>query len=206
MKNLIILTSVLFLALGVHASHSKRKLKRTYKCSQVGVQKIKAHKGAALKDASSVRPDSIAKITPRNKNHERFLAKQKRDSLKLANEKTELVENNEELLYPKPVYFRFDSYQLDIVDLTQVVLATEWVKKGYAVTLVGHTDNQGAERYNHLLSISRAMHIKDLMIEMGCDANLIEVQGEGESKPQSDNETIDGRLNNRRVEFLIATK
>ncbi|MCU0428879.1 MAG: OmpA family protein [Cytophagaceae bacterium] len=208
MKNLAYLVLILFVAIGAEATHSRKKYKRTYKCSQVGVKKVKAHKGAEPKSLSFVRINDTQEITARHKHHQRFLERQKKqkhssEQKVKETEELEIAKGIQSLHYPEPVYFRFDSYQLDIIDLAQVSLASEWVKKGHTVVLIGHTDNEGSERYNQLLSISRAMHIKKLMIDMGCHADLIEVQGEGERKPQASNETVDGRLSNRRVEFII---
>ncbi len=103
-----------------------------------------------------------------------------------------------------PVYFRYDSYRLDIIDLSQIALAVTYVKEGHAITLVGHTDNWGSEQYNEILSDKRANIIRDMMIELGCNPELIKAQGEGEKYPVAPNDHHEGRQSNRRVEFLIA--
>jgi len=66
----------------------------------------------------------------------------------------------------------------------------------------GHTDADGADDYNLKLSQQRADAIKDQLIKMGIDASRLSAKGYGETKPISDNTSIEGKANNRRVEFV----
>lgn len=66
----------------------------------------------------------------------------------------------------------------------------------------GHTDADGDDRSNMDLSQQRANAVKEQLIKMGIDANRLTTEGYGESKPVSDNNTIEGKANNRRVEFV----
>lgn len=66
--------------------------------------------------------------------------------------------------------------------------------------LVGHTDNQGNDDSNFVLSQSRAEAVKTYMIRKGIPATRFQkVEGKGESKPVADNTTAVGRAQNRRV-------
>jgi outer membrane protein OmpA-like peptidoglycan-associated protein len=69
-----------------------------------------------------------------------------------------------------------------------------------AVTLEGHTDNKGAERYNLKLSQSRASIVKDILVNhYGIQAIRLSSVGYGESMPIDTNNTGRDRQNNRRV-------
>ena len=66
----------------------------------------------------------------------------------------------------------------------------------------GYTDNSGAAAHNLTLSQQRADAVKDQLVKMGIDASMLTTKGFGDTKPISDNNTPEGRANNRRVEFV----
>ncbi|HTS44515.1 MAG TPA: OmpA family protein [Puia sp.] len=66
----------------------------------------------------------------------------------------------------------------------------------------GHTDNSGSPAHNLTLSQQRADAVKDQLVKMGIDPSMLTAKGFGDSKPVSDNNTAEGRANNRRVEFV----
>ncbi len=66
----------------------------------------------------------------------------------------------------------------------------------------GHTDNTGSAAHNLTLSQQRADGVKAQLVIMGIDPSLLSTKGFGDSKPISDNNTTEGRANNRRVEFV----
>ena len=69
------------------------------------------------------------------------------------------------------------------------------------VEISGHTDNVGSDSYNQNLSERRANSVRNWMIAHGIDAGRMTAVGYGESRPIDTNETEDGRLRNRRIEF-----
>lgn len=71
------------------------------------------------------------------------------------------------------------------------------------VEVQAHTDSQGSDSYNLDLSNQRAASVVDYLISRGVDPNQMESKGYGESRPISDNETEEGREQNRRVQFDI---
>ena len=69
--------------------------------------------------------------------------------------------------------------------------------------IVGHTDNQGEENYNQILSENRARAVKQILVEeFGINEDKLQFMGKGESEPVGDNTTENGKANNRRVEFI----
>ncbi len=69
------------------------------------------------------------------------------------------------------------------------------------VEIAGHTDDVGEEQDNQLLSDRRAKSVKDFLIKSGCDKILLQTIGYGESRPVDNNNSEEGRSNNRRVEM-----
>jgi OmpA-OmpF porin, OOP family len=66
----------------------------------------------------------------------------------------------------------------------------------------GHTDSDGTDDANQKLSQARAVAVREQLIRMGIDSSRLTAKGYGESKPISDNNTAEGKANNRRVEFV----
>jgi outer membrane protein OmpA-like peptidoglycan-associated protein len=71
------------------------------------------------------------------------------------------------------------------------------------ISIEGHTDATGDDAHNLQLSEQRAESVKQyLMDTYGVAADRLETAGYGESQPVADNETPEGRQNNRRVELV----
>lgn len=66
----------------------------------------------------------------------------------------------------------------------------------------GHTDITGNAQHNLTLSQQRADAVKDQLVKMGIDETRLTTKGFGDTKPISDNNTLEGKANNRRVEFV----
>ncbi|MBN2820753.1 MAG: OmpA family protein, partial [Bacteroidales bacterium] len=69
-------------------------------------------------------------------------------------------------------------------------------------SIEGHTDSDGDEAKNQILSEQRAKAVMDRLVEMGISTSRLKSTGWGESKPIGENGTPEGRANNRRVEFV----
>ena len=66
----------------------------------------------------------------------------------------------------------------------------------------GHTDNSGTAAHNLTLSQQRADAVITQLVSMGVDAGRITGKGFGDTKPIDDNNSLEGKANNRRVEFV----
>jgi hypothetical protein len=71
------------------------------------------------------------------------------------------------------------------------------------ITVEGHTDSVGSAESNQLLSVARAESAKQWFIEAGIDPARVFAVGYGETRPIADNETPEGRAQNRRIEFRL---
>lgn len=69
------------------------------------------------------------------------------------------------------------------------------------VEISGHTDSRGTRAMNMNLSKNRAESVKSWLVNNGIDASRIETEGYGPDKPIDSNDTEEGRLRNRRIEF-----
>lgn len=68
----------------------------------------------------------------------------------------------------------------------------------------GHTDSDGSDEYNQVLSEKRANSVKNFLVSQGVTAEIT-TKGYGESKPVASNDTTEGKQKNRRVEIIIPT-
>lgn len=104
--------------------------------------------------------------------------------------------------------FDFDSSELTDNAKSVIDAELQKVDAGSKLTsnvrIVGHTDSMGPEAYNQGLSERRAKSVASHLETNPkiSDAN-IETSGMGETAPIADNNTIDGRAKNRRVEIFF---
>ena len=72
------------------------------------------------------------------------------------------------------------------------------------ITIVGHTDSTGSDAVNNPLSVDRAEAARDYLVGKGVARSRIATEGRGAREPVADNNTDQGRGNNRRVEIFVA--
>ena len=66
----------------------------------------------------------------------------------------------------------------------------------------GHTDNTGSAASNMKLSQKRAQAVVDRMVKLGVPKDRLTAVGKGQEEPIADNDTEEGRAQNRRVVFV----
>lgn len=71
------------------------------------------------------------------------------------------------------------------------------------IVIYGYTDSTGTPEYNLKLSGERAASVKSYLSGKGLNASRFTTTGLGIADPIASNETVDGRSQNRRVEFAI---
>lgn len=104
------------------------------------------------------------------------------------------------------VTFGFDSAQV-LEDQRSVLdgIATDLQQHpNYMALVTGYTDASGDEEYNFTLAQRRAAAVQRyLATHLGTEFVRLAVIGFGESMPVADNETSEGRAQNRRTEVVL---
>ncbi len=72
------------------------------------------------------------------------------------------------------------------------------------IEIQGHTDNTGSDSYNLSLSERRAASVDSYLVSSGISSSRLTRKGYGEESPKYSNETEEGRIQNRNVQFLIS--
>ena len=85
-------------------------------------------------------------------------------------------------------------------EIAQVIKDNPQIKK---LSIEGHTDSDGSDKYNLTLSDKRAASVMQYLVDHGIPQEQLTSKGFGESKPIGDNATAEGKEKNRRVEFII---
>ena len=102
------------------------------------------------------------------------------------------------------VFFDFDKSNLKPESYLELGRLVDFLKlNNVRIEIGGHTDNQGSDEYNDMLSESRAKAVRDYLISQGVDSKRLEYKGYGKHKPIADNSTELGRATNRRTDFKI---
>lgn len=72
------------------------------------------------------------------------------------------------------------------------------------ITVYGHTDNTGTAAVNERISTQRAQAVSKVLEKNGIAGKRITTQGLSFNFPVADNNTVDGRAQNRRVEIYVS--
>ena len=72
-----------------------------------------------------------------------------------------------------------------------------------SIVIEGHTDSQGSVAFNQKLSTLRAEAVRAYLGTHGVEASRMRAEGLGFERPVADNQTAEGRANNRRVEIVV---
>jgi OmpA-OmpF porin, OOP family len=102
------------------------------------------------------------------------------------------------------VHFAFDSAILTSTAKSILDSATGKINAHSSshFTVEGHTDSNGSDEYNQVLSERRANAVRNYLISKGVSASSLSAVGKGESNPVSSNDTKEGRARNRHVDVL----
>ena len=105
----------------------------------------------------------------------------------------------------QPIYFEYDSSSIDkkyaeyLGKLARVIDGHSDIR----IKVTGHTDSDGSNEYNNILSEKRANAIIEFFKLRGIDQSRIVIEFKGENQPIDSNSTESGKQRNRRVEFAF---
>lgn len=74
---------------------------------------------------------------------------------------------------------------------------------GSVIEIGGHTDSTGDPAANMVLSHARAEAVRRELVRYGVDPAALVARGYGDTRPIADNDTPNGRFQNRRIEFAV---
>lgn len=103
----------------------------------------------------------------------------------------------------EPIYFDFDKFEIrpeHFAFLDRMIK----VVKGHSdlrVMVIGHTDSDGSDVYNDVLSKNRAKAIVEYFVGKGLKEDRLIFDFKGEKQPIDSNDTPEGKQRNRRVDF-----
>jgi outer membrane protein OmpA-like peptidoglycan-associated protein len=111
------------------------------------------------------------------------------------------IEGLEEL----SVKFGSDSFEIDATFEEQLAEALRIIEANSTAKIIieGHADSTGNDQINLPLSELRASQVLDYLIQVGVSPDRLSIVGYGSSQPLGDNNTADGRAQNRRVDFVV---
>ena len=92
--------------------------------------------------------------------------------------------------------------QADILKRDAAALSN--LEENQVILITGHTDWQASQAFNLRLSWRRANSTKQFIVEqLNRNAEQIYINGKGEMQPIADNQTAEGRQENRRIELNV---
>jgi OOP family OmpA-OmpF porin len=103
------------------------------------------------------------------------------------------------------IYFDFASARIkeESTPVLQEINAVLTKNPSWKLNIAGHTDNIGGDAYNLELSRKRAAAVKEALVsQYHIDGGRLETAGFGAGQPKENNDTIEGRARNRRVELV----
>ena len=108
----------------------------------------------------------------------------------------------------KNVFFDYNSHKLKASSFTELnkFYAVLVNNPGMTVEVAGHTDSDGTDNYNKLLSQKRAQSLVNYFKRKGITVNRLVAHGYGEEFPIATNSTKEGKAQNRRIEIIVHTK
>ncbi|WP_087023686.1 OmpA family protein [Thaumasiovibrio subtropicus] len=107
---------------------------------------------------------------------------------------------------PNEITFRVNETNLDSrarLALRNVALVVNEYDQTM-LNVLGHTDSTGSAAYNQELSQRRANEVRSQLIAEGVSPSRVVAIGRGESSPIANNNTEQGRAENRRVEIVLS--
>ncbi len=105
----------------------------------------------------------------------------------------------------KNIFFDSNKFEIKEESRPELAILIDFLSEnpGVKIEIRGYTDNIGNDQSNLILSQNRAKAVYNYLIKEGVNTERLTFKGFGEKEPVADNNTISGRANNRRTEFII---
>jgi len=87
--------------------------------------------------------------------------------------------------------------------LQQAAVAFKQLPSSTVVEIGGYTDNTGDPAANMQLSQQRAEAVRAALVQAGVDPSMLVAKGYGSASPIAGNDSLEGRLRNRRIEYRV---
>ncbi|NKQ41946.1 MAG: OmpA family protein [Sulfurovum sp.] len=171
----------------IKGSRARAKAKRHVKA----LQKQRAKKEAVKKAEKEISEDISVMMDTKNKKTTSSNSKVRKNLSVLF--ETEIIEFN-------AAKTTLTAFGLGAVVKIAVILKTYPDVK---IEIAGHTDSEGDDSFNMLLSQGRVNNAKRALMKAGISKDRIKAVGYGETKPLLPNTTHENRKKNRRVEIIV---
>jgi outer membrane protein OmpA-like peptidoglycan-associated protein/uncharacterized protein YidB (DUF937 family) len=87
--------------------------------------------------------------------------------------------------------------------LQHAAAAFKQLPSGKVIEIAGYTDNTGDPAANVQLSQQRADAVRAVLVSAGVDPSMLVAKGYGSANPIATNDTLEGKLRNRRIEYRV---
>ncbi len=191
------------LALTAAENATTAKANKDFQTIQTEILKNTKENLDAAESSAKVKAEQLAAEKKARLDAENRAAKAQADLIKLAAVKEEerglVITLSGSVLFASNKSELLPSAQNKLNQVADALLET----KERSLTVEGHTDSQGSQDHNQVLSQQRADAVRSYLISRGYPGDLIKAQGIGENRPVADNSNAEGRANNRRVEIIV---
>lgn len=108
----------------------------------------------------------------------------------------------------QPVFFGFDSYEVDAAGQTVLNQNAELMRKypTWVLTIEGHCDERGTAEYNLALGERRALAARNYLVTLGIPAERLRTVSYGKEFPFDPAQNEEAYAKNRRAHFVITSK
>ncbi len=140
---------------------------------------------------------------PDEKRPDGFIIKHVKDDIVFNEDGKVLNKDGNIKLIRLNVKFDFDKYNIKAEYRSEINEAVKFLNKHKALNanVAGHTDSVGTDKYNYVLSLLRAKKVALALSSEGIKQERITTKGYGETVPVNNNESKEGRAQNRRVDI-----
>ena len=103
------------------------------------------------------------------------------------------------------IFFDVNKFELKPASVSELGKLKEILTKNndLRIELGGHTDSDGNDDQNQILSENRAKAVVNWLVKSGIDIKRLSYKGYGEANPLVPNDSVDNKAKNRRTEVRI---